>query len=62
MQIRAQEALCKARRLRRPPLQSRAPSFCKLRATEMAVRTAGRAGTATSRAGCWGGGQFWPES
>eukprot|EP00969_Alexandrium_andersonii_P210360 9292576-Alexandrium_andersonii.AAC.1 len=44
---------CEARRLRRPPLESRASNFGRLRAAEKAVWPVGRAGTATSQAGVW---------
>eukprot|EP00969_Alexandrium_andersonii_P371983 15480709-Alexandrium_andersonii.AAC.1 len=54
MQIRAPEAPREARRLRRPPLGSRAPNFCRFRAAETAVWPVGRAGAATSHAGLGG--------
>eukprot|EP00969_Alexandrium_andersonii_P195597 8640601-Alexandrium_andersonii.AAC.1 len=54
MQIRAPEAPCDARRIRRPPLESGAPKCCGFRATERADWPAGRVGTATSWAGFWG--------
>eukprot|EP00969_Alexandrium_andersonii_P047857 2100305-Alexandrium_andersonii.AAC.1 len=37
----------------RPLLVSRAPNFCRFRATERAVWSVGRVGTETSRTGCW---------
>eukprot|EP00969_Alexandrium_andersonii_P160907 7111051-Alexandrium_andersonii.AAC.1 len=61
MQIRAPEAPREARRLRRPPLESGAANFCRLRAAARAVWPVGRAGTVASRAGFWGPGQYWPE-
>eukprot|EP00969_Alexandrium_andersonii_P265581 11736701-Alexandrium_andersonii.AAC.1 len=51
MQIRAPEAP-------RPPLESGAPNFCRFRAKERAIWPVGRAGTATSQAGCSGPGHF----
>eukprot|EP00969_Alexandrium_andersonii_P099802 4402920-Alexandrium_andersonii.AAC.1 len=55
MQIRAPRAPCEAQRLWRPPLESGAPNFCRLRAAERAVWPVGRAETS------WVGfGAPWP--
>eukprot|EP00969_Alexandrium_andersonii_P098811 4360074-Alexandrium_andersonii.AAC.1 len=61
MHIRAPEVPLEARRFGRPPLESGALNFCRLRAAERAVWPIGRAGTVTSRDGFWGPGQFWRE-
>eukprot|EP00969_Alexandrium_andersonii_P268177 11850642-Alexandrium_andersonii.AAC.1 len=54
MQIGAPEAPREARRLA-PPLESGAPNFFRLRAAERAIWPVRRLGTATFRAGFWGG-------
>eukprot|EP00969_Alexandrium_andersonii_P118745 5250684-Alexandrium_andersonii.AAC.1 len=50
-QISVPEAPREERRLRRPPLKSRAPLLGRSRAAEAAVRPVGRAGAATSHGG-----------
>eukprot|EP00969_Alexandrium_andersonii_P353738 15440580-Alexandrium_andersonii.AAC.1 len=51
MQIRVPDARREARRLWRPPLESGAPNFRRLRVAERAVWPVGRAATVTSPPG-----------